>query len=531
MAKSISDQIAAIANEPAVPDYDIEDEDVFQHREHSGDELSESEDDTQAKSHYVSVGKSRLRDQGIALKDEKYSGQKGSRKALSEGQSEGESEVDSESEIESESESEIETENKRRGSEPADESDGSSNSESDGKSDDGGDSESSEDSADEGVSADQGDERRRRLAALVQRDARDAVARLSDTTRRDAAKGLAVLQQTREFDRILDARIKLQKAVAAANRLPVSAQAWDGHLRESETNAALLSETMRLLEKVLAQTLDFRAELQDAAPTGSDAAATRKRTFSDLCEDSRGLDAKLREFRVAVLSKWSQRVAAASGQSVLAASKFKAIHQPAHVQVETQLADMPRLLRRTALNRRDVAPLGQSEHNIAGGGDVSNDTPAISDGPEPDIPRDFDANARRGRTADTTTDSYVFDDEDFYRVLLNDLVDKKVAGASGDSAVAITSRATANKKLHKNVDTKASKGRKLNFTVQEPIANYEAPANGGLRWSDEQIDEFCAGLLGQRVSFAEDEKEEDRDATEETADGELLQADGIRLFG
>lgn len=382
--------------------------------------------------------------------------------------------------------------------------------------------------------------KRQRLAAMVQRDARAAVSKLSETTHRDALKGYAVAQQHRTFDQILDTRIKVQKAVNAANKLPLTKESWRLFAQKSSQNEARVSEAIQLLEKVLGQLLDFRQELQVSDKIGgaasmADAAAGRKRSFSQLCEQSRELDEPLREYRRAVLHKWSHKISSASGQSALSAAKFKAINQPADVQVENQLADMPRLLKRTVLNRRNVEPLGFEKDLKKGrlaelSAETDENAQTMDVDADADVPANYDPRRKDNRSVDSNVNPYVFDDEDFYRVLLNDLVDKKVANAQSDGGnvtIAVTSR--SNNKLKKNVDTKASKGRKLNFSIQEPLANYEAPANGGLRWSDEQIDEFCAGLLGQRVSFDEEVTAE---AAEEAADDEnLVQNDGIQLFG
>ena len=191
------------------------------------------------------------------------------------------------------------------------------------------------------------------------------------------------------------------------------------------------------------------------------------------------------------------------------AGKFKAINQTAEQQVANNLSDMPRLVKRTRLNRRLVAPLGY--------------TPPLPPS-APEAPTDDEAPqtpATRGNAlAELPT---IFDDEDFYRVLLSDLVDKKVQSADPTLGLAISlASAQRLQKLNKAVDTRASKGRKLRYHVQEPIANFEAPRDGW-QWKDAQIDEFFASLLGQKVHM--DEAEEEESADEEVA------ADGIKLFG
>lgn len=76
--------------------------------------------------------------------------------------------------------------------------------------------------------------------------------------------------------------------------------------------------------------------------------------------------------------------------------------------------------------------------------------------------------------------------------------------------------------------------------MQEQIANFET-STGGWKWNDDQIDEFFASLLGQKVNMKEDEDDEDDDeengeSKEEDANNgseeiSLANGDGIRLFG
>jgi len=257
------------------------------------------------------------------------------------------------------------------------------------------------------------------------------------------------------------------------------------------------------------------------------------------------LDDELRKYRTAVLKKWSSKIEAASGNALLGSTKFKAINQSADVQVENQLADMTRLVKRTRLNRRNIVPLrfmtdlksnrlnqlGESNDNM------THVEAADDEDDNVDIPKNYDPRRKDNNAIDTSENPYIFDDEDFYRVLLNDLIDKKIAdnnNNNGTSNNIITISSRSNNKLKKNIDTKASKGRKLNFTVQEPIANFEAPVNNGYKWSDEQIDEFFAGLLGQRINFDEDEtagfESEDISDDEKQAEVNAIKNDDIQIF-
>ncbi|SCV03415.1 LAME_0H10242g1_1 [Lachancea meyersii CBS 8951] len=537
MAKSLSEQIAAIANKPAVSDYDIEDNErtVFEHQDRSGEDSgNDSEDEKLAKSHYVNVGKSQLRDQGIALRDEKYQGAKGSRndvfQASSPGSESGSEDVDEDLEESAEKDSAEDEEEEEQ------ESDSGVSMRTDSADED----QSEENSDKEGELPEEDEDtefKRQRLAEIVRQETKAAASKLSETTHRDAIKGFAILEQHRTFDHVLDARIKLQKALNAANELPLTNLSYEKYLKESSKNGKLISKTMELLEKVMGQLVDFRTSFQATEKISQNeshretTSSNHKRTFAELCDQSQSLNAQLKEYRNAVLNKWSQKVASASGKSIMSSSKFKAIHQPADVQVENQLADTSRLLKRTRLNRKNVSALGFEEDLEQG--NLENFKPLVdshaenSDNDDLDIPKNYDPRKKDNKTVDTSENAYVFDDEDFYRVLLNDLVDKKIASAQNESSdVSIAMISRSNNKIKKNVDTKASKGRKLNFTVQEPIANYEAPINNGFKWSDEQIDEFCAGLLGQRIDFNEDHESE-----EEAAENQPVESTGIQIFG
>lgn len=514
MAKSLSEQIAEIANKPVNQDIDIEDDErnVFGHQDNDGSDVSSDSDDEtnlgKAQEHYIDVGKSKLRDTArIDLEDEegsKYKGAVGSRDALfNDGDgSIPEQDIASEEEVNeeiSESDSIIEDESSYEEDEIAD--------------------------------------KREQLAKLVERERSSAMKRLSRNAQRDAAKGYSILQQARTFDSIIDVRIKLQKVLNAANALPVTEYSWEKEL--TDENKELLEKNQILMKEVSKKLVNFRNIFQvkdHINVSEDDNTNTKKRSCAELDND-------LRQYRMAVLKKWSSKIAAASGNALLGSGKFKAINQSAEVQVDNQLADMTRLVKRTRLNRRNIVPLrfmkdlkanrlDQMQSHIVNEDDMEQDETA-------DIPKNYDPRRKDNNAIDTSENPYIFDDEDFYRVLLNDLIDKKIADNNnntangGNNIITISSR--SNNKLKKNIDTKASKGRKLNFTVQEPIANYEAPVNSGYKWSDEQIDEFFAGLLGQRINFDENEgndyESEDLSDDEKQAEAQAIKDDNIQIFG
>ncbi|QGI96668.1 hypothetical protein CEK26_009737 [Fusarium fujikuroi] len=123
-------------------------------------------------------------------------------------------------------------------------------------------------------------------------------------------------------------------------------------------------------------------------------------------------------------------------------------------------------------------------------------------------------------------DSNIYDDADFYQVLLKELVDQRtVEGSSGAGAGAavptVVLTAAKDVKSRKNVDRKASKGRKMRFTVHEKLQNFMAPEDRRA-WEQGAIDRFFGTLFGRKMELNEDESEDDMDVDVEEA--------GLRLF-
>jgi len=151
-------------------------------------------------------------------------------------------------------------------------------------------------------------------------------------------------------------------------------------------------------------------------------------------------------WRDEILTKWSEKVKAASGLPVN--KKFKALNQSITHQLRENLTDRDRLMQRTRVKRGAFSVLGKNE--------LEDDRKE-------------------------TMDSEIFDDLDFYHPLLKDLVERKALDIPVDTW-------TRQTKAKKNVkDTRASKGRKLRYHEHEKIQNFMAPLSAGT-WHEEQIE-------------------------------------------
>lgn len=166
-------------------------------------------------------------------------------------------------------------------------------------------------------------------------------------------------------------------------------------------------------------------------------------------------------------------------------TKFKAVNQAASEQVRAVLADKERLRKRTRLWRSGDRSLGR---------------------PEPSSERQQEATKDQdGKKIDAhlaNTDPEIYDDTDFYSLLLKELIDSRGSTTSLDSTQ-LTSNTLLLKQLQdrkkkaskKNIDTKASKGRKVRYHVMDKLRNFMAPREV-VDMEDGMKDELFGNLFG-----------------------------------
>ncbi|KAK9474743.1 apoptosis antagonizing transcription factor-domain-containing protein [Dipodascopsis tothii] len=321
-------------------------------------------------------------------------------------------------------------------------------------------------------------------------------------------RGRVVRQQMAAFDSLLDCRIQMQKGLVAANSLPVAdefASFADDETDELVTRAQ--EAAFLLLDKIV----DLRLKLIRDNNMAAKNALPQKRkhtSVEDGLESCDQLVSATAAYRTGVLEKWSQKVRAASGQTILDSKKFSALNQSISAQVQTSLRDMDRLLLRTRVNRANVKPLTKN-------------TDAVDESPEGAL-----ADGELKGNAEST----LFDDTDFYQALLKDLVDKRMVDSGAATGVRWTVAKPKTKRA--NVDTKASKGRKLRYHVQEKVQNFMVPIPTET-WTANQVDDLFSGLFGQQMELSET-----ADADADKAEPEDLNYidvdalnDGVRIFG
>jgi protein AATF/BFR2 len=124
-------------------------------------------------------------------------------------------------------------------------------------------------------------------------------------------------------------------------------------------------------------------------------------------------------------------------------------------------------------------------------------------------------------------DANIYDDADFYGLLLKELLEQRSADLSNSGAAEFVVQApwqvAREAKTKKIVDTKASKGRRLRYTVHEKLQNFMAPEQRGL-WGERQRDDLFSSLFGQRLALGEqdDVESEAEDAVDAAEQGLML---------
>jgi len=370
------------------------------------------------------------------------------------------------------------------------------------------------------------------LRKMMAEEQKTVLATISSAQKSDIAKGRAVQHQRRTFDALLNTRIRLQKALRAMNSLsalpstspdsPTNADADIPHTNPPDivNDATILAAEAAAL--TLFNTLSsLRHSLPSYSSTSLSTPATSSTPKSALHTHLTTLDASARTNHRATLTKWAQKTHLVS--SLPSSNRFSTATatQPLTTVLDShlQVGNLERLVARTRVVRDAGAVQAQA--------------------------------SAAGKTA-AAEDENVYDDADFYTLLLRELVDQKMANSSlsggpapsanpgvgglGNGGIDVRGlRREA--KIRKNVDTKASKGRKMRYTVHEKLQNFMAREERG-SWEERQVGELFGGLLGRRVRGGLGEGDGDGDGEESDMDGVGGGSDdgrdaeaALRLFG
>jgi protein AATF/BFR2 len=325
------------------------------------------------------------------------------------------------------------------------------------------------------------------LRKMMAEEQKTVAASLSQAAKADAEKGRAVKTQRTTFDSLLNTRIKLQKALIGTNTL--SGVISSSAPQEDTQDAFLAAETAAF---TLWSTLNSLRETLESSRTGhkrKHATYTLDTPTSDLWTHMRSQELSATSTRVSILEKWNQKARGASAITPKNKLNNSASANQSIVDVLQEQLHGDRLTKR-ARTPRSCAPLQLA---------------AASTSSEP---------------------SSIYDDADFYGLLLQSLLEQRSADSIAASSSISLSLPTGfqmrrEAKTKKVIDTKASKGRKMRYTVHEKLQNFTAPEDRGT-WGERAADELFGSLFGARMGLGEEEDVEVEEEGEEEEAGLMM---------
>ncbi|XP_050092081.1 protein Aatf [Anopheles aquasalis] len=368
--------------------------------------------------------------------------------------------------------------------------------------DDSGEGDSDENGSDE-ASDNESDEQDESFATYLQQSQAQPAPKtklLTEENRQETiGKGLAVQNQLKLWERMLEMRIKLQPCVIAANSLP-PVDSYDRFSRENNEFREKASETTKTITDALDNLLKLQemlfdqfSETKQLLKTGSKRKALQSRLHSggkrsaveeyEKCLAGRAHDTV--DYRNGVLMKWHDRTKIAS--SVRNQKQSLSVLK----KIEDSLINREELVRKTQLYRGGYQRLGRPTSDC----DPSKPSGQTEEKQPTDHPEEDDDQPAEAKPV---YDEEIYEDSDFYHQLLRELIEYKTNTTDSPQEIAnkLAELQKLRNKMKKNVDTKATKGRKIRYVVHKKLVNFMAPIPD-YDWTDDAKDELFGSLFGK----------------------------------
>ncbi len=219
--------------------------------------------------------------------------------------------------------------------------------------------------------------------------------------------------------------------------------------------AEVLAEVRELNEELFALRQDLISTNEKLeVPTNFGQGRKRKRASGEgylaaSLADLGALEAVLEPFLRSTVTKWSDKVLAASGLAIGRDKKFKAVNQNAMAQVDHALSpqERERLIKRSRVRRS---------------------TATVENGVKAKVLGKEEVVVLEGEKEKVDVDDEIFDDGDFYQQMLRDLVESRMLDLDDPTMASLRAASARGKKVKKVVDTRASKGRKIRYVPPRP---------------------------------------------------------------
>lgn len=338
---------------------------------------------------------------------------------------------------------------------------------------------------------------RAELRKLMVQDQKSVATTLTEGAKADAEKGKAVQAQRKTFDTLLNTRIKLQKALVVVNSLS-AIDINDSEVKESkDVVSAAEDAALKLWNNINSLRTSLQSSRTGSKRTHSE--YTADTPISTLWEATERYENSQNKHRNSTLNFWSTKCRATSAAATQSLNRLNQSTKEQQLSdvLAGQLSDMPRLVSKTRL-ARSCAPIqaAATPKNLKG---VEQNEDALP----------------------------IYDDADFYSTLLQSLISQRSSEAAtslGNLNLNMNMQpweAARQAKVKKVVDTKASKGRKLRYTVHEKIQNFMAPEDRGA-WGERQAEDLFGALFGRKEvlgEVAEGLEDEEMDDWENNGEG------------
>ncbi|KAK8916287.1 hypothetical protein KSP39_PZI022749 [Platanthera zijinensis] len=287
----------------------------------------------------------------------------------------------------------------------------------------------------------------------------------------DAVKGQAVKNQKALWDKTLEFRFLLQKAFSVSNKLPrepVKSSFCNSDTSVGQAYSELISSSKKTLDSIL--------ELQEALVENNQS------IIQGSCEDENvstleiededwskifSFHNRIAPFRNNSIEKWHRRTQVASGAAAFS-GKLSAFNQSVSDQVTGYMRDPNRMIRQMQLRRSSVGVFGK-------------------------VPGEHENTTEEDENA--SGDPELLDDSEFYQQLLKEFFE---TCDPATSEAAFHSLKKQRPRKRKVVDRRASKSRKIRYTVHEKIVNFMAPVAMKLPDMAPQLFENLFGTSNQK---------------------------------
>lgn len=324
-------------------------------------------------------------------------------------------------------------------------------------------------------------------------------------------KGNAVCQQLHIWEKLMEMRIHSQKLLLNSNKLP----RYDEYPKfVAQTNTDFkekVQESKKLLTNLLNKYLDAQQLLLNKYPEtkdllkdkedmksnddmdeeipsdtedeiesdSEDGTPSKRRKVTDFPKTILETHEKYIKYAHDVIQKWHDKVRVASG-----IMNHKNLGTSSLIQhIQHILYDKDRLRKRTQLKRSNyhILSLKSSVNEI-------------------DNKKDETTNDIEEKKIEEEYNSEIFDDDDFYHQLLRELIEYKTANVTDPVQLSkqwIELQQLRNK-MKRKIDTKATKGRRIRYSVHPKLVNFMAPEENSM-WTDEAKDELFGSVFGKKI--------------------------------